>query len=128
MTSMTGSMRGKNRRFSQPRSTAAPNCSGKPTTWPSRKEAVPGPIYPPLSEKGNVRQGFFGEEQLRQVLSHFLEHLQDFCLFGFLVGWRKEEISVIGWDQVEDDTIRLSGTETKNGEPRMIVSKESWRN
>jgi integrase len=54
------------------------------------------------------------------VLSYLPEYLQDYCLFGFLSGWRRGEISVIAWEDVEDGTVRLAGEHSKNGEPRTI--------
>ena len=86
-----------------------------------RRRLSNAPFIRHLSEKGNTRIGFFDEGQFRQVLRHLPEYLQDFCLFGYKAGWRKGEIAVLGWDDVEDDTIRLRGEDSKNGEPRMIV-------
>jgi len=79
------------------------------------------PVIRHLSEKGNTRTGFFAEEQFRQVVTHLPEYLQDYCLFDFLVGWRKSETTSLRWELVEDDTIRLRGEDSKNGEPRMVV-------
>ncbi len=74
-----------------------------------------------LPERGNERQGFFAEAQFRSVVENLPEHLRDFVLFGYLVGWRKSEIAALRWEDVDGDTIRLRGVDAKNGEPRMIV-------
>lgn len=74
-----------------------------------------------LSEKGNTRTGFFDEPQFREVLKNLPEYLQDFALFGYLTGWRKNEVATLGWEDVEGDTIRLKGINAKTGEPRMVV-------
>jgi integrase len=79
------------------------------------------PIIRHLSEKGNTRTGFFDEQQFREVLTHLPDHLRDCCLFGFLCGWRKNEIKTLAWEDVEGDTIRLKGINAKTGEPRMVV-------
>ena len=86
-----------------------------------RRRLSNAPFIRHLSEKGNTRTGFFDERQFRQVLTHLPEYLQDYCLFGYKAGWRKGEIAALGWDDVEDDPIRLRGEDSKNGEPRMIV-------
>jgi integrase len=79
------------------------------------------PVIRHLSEKGNTRTGFFDEPQFRDACQRLPEHLRDFCLFGFLVGWRKNEVATLGWEDVEGDTIRLKGINAKTGEPRMVV-------
>ena len=79
------------------------------------------PVIRHLSEQGNARTGFFDEAKFREVLTHFPEYLQDYCLFGFLCGWRKNEIKTLAWEDVEGDTIRLKGINAKTGEPRMVV-------
>lgn len=74
-----------------------------------------------LSEKNNVRQGFFTVEEFEAVVTNLPDDLQDFCRFGFLTGWRKNEIASLRWSDVEDGTIRLRGENSKNREPRQIV-------
>jgi integrase len=74
-----------------------------------------------LSEKDNARQGFFSAQEFRAVKENLPYYLQDFALFGYLVGWRKGEIASLLWSDVQSDVIRLRGEHSKNGEPRMIV-------
>jgi integrase len=81
----------------------------------------PAPRIRRLSEKGNVRQGFFLEAEFRRVLLHLPPYLYDFCLFAYLVGWRKSEVASLEWTQVEGNVIRLKGVDSKNGEGRLIV-------
>ncbi len=85
-----------------------------------RRRLSQAPHVRKLSEEGNTRKGFFEEGQFRNVHSYLPEYLQDYCLFSFLVGWRKGEISVIAWEDVEDGIVRLAGEDSKNGKPRMI--------
>jgi len=82
---------------------------------------LPAPRIRRLSEKGNERQGFFLEAEFRRVLSNLPDYLHDYCLFDYLVGWRKSEVSSLDWTEVEGNIIRLKGEDSKNGEPRLIV-------
>jgi integrase len=86
-----------------------------------RKHLSKAPVIRHLSEEGNTRQGFFSEADFREVLKNLPEYLQDFCLFGYLVGWRKNECATLDWEDVEGNTIRLKGINSKNGKPRMVV-------
>src|SRR5437870_4047838 len=82
---------------------------------------LPPPRIRRLSEKGNERQGFFLQTEFLRVLANLPAYLHDFCLFDYLVGWRKGEVSSLDWTQVEGNIIRLKGEDSKNGEPRLIV-------
>jgi integrase len=79
------------------------------------------PAITRLSEKGNVRTGFFGEREFRTVTENLPVYLQDFALFGFLCGWRSGELKSLVWEDVDGDCIRLRGVNSKNGEGRVIV-------
>lgn len=74
-----------------------------------------------LSERDNVRQGFFSDAEFRRVAANLPTHLQDFALFGYLTGWRKGEISSLLWEEVEGDVIRLKAENSKNGESRIVT-------
>ena len=74
-----------------------------------------------LTEKHNVRQGFFTIDEFESAVKHLPEDLQDFCRFGFLTGWRKGEIASLRWADVADGVIRLRAERSKNREPRQIV-------
>jgi integrase len=86
-----------------------------------RKRIASAPIVRRLSEKGNARQGFFGERDFRDVMRNLPDYLQDFVLFGYLVGWRSGEIRSLKWKDVDGDVIRLRPEHSKNGEGRVIV-------
>ena len=58
---------------------------------------LPPPRIRRLSEKGNERQGFFLQAEFRRVLANLPAYLHDFCLFDYLVGWRKGEVSSLDW-------------------------------
>jgi integrase len=74
-----------------------------------------------LSEKGNERQGFFGDADFNAVVDFLPEYLRDFCRFAYLTGWRKGEVSSLLWEDLDGDVIRLRGENSKNGEGRSIV-------
>jgi integrase len=74
-----------------------------------------------LSERDNVRTGFFNDAEIRIVIANLPAHLQDFVLFAYLVGWRKNEIRSLLWAEVEADVIRLRAENSKNGESRIVT-------
>ncbi len=86
-----------------------------------RKHLSTAPKIRHLSEKGNERQGFFGDPGFSAVESFLPEYLRDFCRFGYLTGWRKGEIASLLWEDLDDDVIRLKGVNAKNGEGRSVV-------
>lgn len=80
-----------------------------------------GPRIRHLSEKGNTRQGFFTDAEVRALIAFLPEYLKDFVLFGYLTGWRKGEIASLRWEDVEGEIIRLRGGNAKNGEGRSVI-------
>jgi integrase len=46
--------------------------------------------------------------------------LCDYILFAYLTGMRKGEVSSLTWKNLEGDTLRLPGKNSKNGEGRVI--------
>jgi integrase len=87
-----------------------------------------------LDERGNTRQGFFEEPDLRRVVAHLPEYLQDFTLYAYRTGWRKGGIKNLRWPDVtkkiiedketkeraEVEVVFLPGTHWKNGEPQTM--------
>jgi integrase len=74
-----------------------------------------------LSERDNVRTGFFSDAEIRRVIANLPVQLQDFCLFGYLTGWRSGEIKSLVWDEVSGDVIRLRAENSKNRESRIVT-------
>jgi integrase len=74
-----------------------------------------------LSEKLDVRKGYFEAATFRQMLKHLPSYLQDYALFGYLTGWRAGEIRSLLWSFINDDAIDLPGEFSKNGEPRQVI-------
>ena len=81
----------------------------------------PAPEILPLSEPDNVRQAFFCDDEFRLVHSHLPPDLADFALFGYLTGWRKNEIASLTWNEVADGVIRLRGQNAINREGGFIA-------
>jgi integrase len=82
--------------------------------------AVPAPKIRCLSEKGNERKGFFGEQQIRAVIANLPADIADFTLFAWLTGMRKGEIEALSWEDVDGDCIRLAALDSKEREARLI--------
>ena len=95
-----------------------------------RKKLKTAPIIRRLSEKDNVRTGFFEKPDFEALVRHLPDYLQDFARFGYLVGWRRGEISSLLWSDLDMDarSIILRGTEAKNGHPEKCLRRENWRN
>jgi len=87
----------------------------------SRKRLSSAPLIRHLSETGNARQGFFNDTEFRNVLDGLPDYFRDFCLFGYLTGWRRGEIASLGWEDVDGDIIRLRAENSKNGESRTVA-------
>jgi integrase len=47
--------------------------------------------------------------------------VHDFALFGYLTGWRKNEIASLTWSDIEENVIRLRAENSKNREARSVV-------
>jgi integrase len=75
-----------------------------------------------MLEEDNVRKGFFQREQLEVVLKHLRPHNQNPARFGFITGWRKQEILGIRWPQVDfkAGTVCLEPGTTKNKKARIF--------
>lgn len=84
------------------------------------KQLSVAPFIPRLSEIGNERQGFFEMEDFEAVVAKLPEYLQDFCRFGFNVGWRKGSIKSLRWANVGDDVIYLPAQHSKTRKPETM--------
>jgi integrase len=86
-----------------------------------RGDLASAPYVMKLSEAGNARQGFFTEQEFRNVLDNLPSYLQDFILFCYLVGWRSGEVKSLRWEDTEGDSlIRLRDVNSKNGVARSV--------
>ena len=81
------------------------------------------PTVTKLSEADAVRETFYSYAQAEALIAVLPDHLKDFFLWGITCSWRKDEISSLGWDQIDRDarTVRLSHKESKNKKARTIA-------
>lgn len=70
----------------------------------------------------NARSGFFEDGEFAALLLELSPALRPLIRFLRFTGWRRGEGLGLTWDQVdwEGATIRLSGGQTKSGEPRVF--------
>jgi len=74
-----------------------------------------------LSERGNVRKGFFNDAEFNAVAQYLPDDLRDFAEFAYVTAWRRGECASLTWASIDDDVIRLAGEDSKNGEGRSVV-------
>jgi integrase len=74
----------------------------------------------PKLETENTRTGFFSRADFDRVQSHLPADIKDFCLFGFLTGWRKGAVAKLEWSDVHDGRINLRGKLSKNRKPYYV--------
>jgi integrase len=80
---------------------------------------IPWPKVKKLEEK-NIRTGFFSREEFDRVSHDLPSDLRDFCLFGYLTGWRKNAIATLAWSDVHDGNVYLRAVRSKNGKPYFV--------
>ena len=68
------------------------------------------------------RQGFFEEIEFEAFRTALPSELQGFVTFGYLTGWRFQEVAGLTWDRVDMNhgTVRLNAQDTKNEEQRLL--------
>jgi integrase len=81
---------------------------------------LPAPEIRKLDERGNVRSGFFSNDEIRKVIANLPADLSDFVLFAWLTGMRKNEIASLRWEDVDNGAIRLRAENAKSGTSRLI--------
>ena len=54
-----------------------------------RRRLQMAPYIRHLSEKGNMRQGFFAYAEFKRVVEHLPDYLQDFARFAYITGMRR---------------------------------------
>jgi len=89
-----------------------------------RRRLQMAPYIRHLSEKGNVRQGFFAYAEFKRVVEHLPDHLRDFARFAYITGMRRGEIASLTWTDVDDGDLRLRAEDAKNGESRGLPLEE----
>lgn len=84
------------------------------TSTPPKIHLVPG--FPKL--KAKVRTGYFERDRLEAICRHLPKHLVPVARFGYVTGWRHEEVITRCWRHETRAGISLDPGETKNSEGR----------
>jgi len=91
-----------------------------------RAEKVARVPFIEMLKEDNVRTGYledFKYEALREAIPSYLK---GFLTFGYLTGWRKEEVAGLTWDRVvlKGRTVSLEARQTKNKEARNMYMED----
>ena len=86
------------------------------------------PAITMLSEN-NARQGFLEPADFESIVKNLSEHLQDFARFAYLTGWRKGELQILTWADLNREamTVLLSSSIPKTGNPECSRSLANWQ-
>jgi integrase len=78
--------------------------------------------YVELLPENNAKQGFFEDITFEAFRDALPSYLKAFVTFGYLTGWRREEVAGLTWDRIdmERKTIELRPEETKNKTARLM--------
>ena len=90
---------------------------------------LPRSPYIPTLREDNVRQGFFEPGEFVAVRTTLPDDLQPVLTFGYLTGWRKQEVLTLQWRQVDREAgvVRLEPGTTKEGEGRLLMLEGELR-
>jgi integrase len=85
-------------------------------------ELLPHVPHVPGVRVRNTRTGFIEDPELEGILSHLPEVLRTAIRFIALTGWRKREVLLLQWRQVDwtAKVVRLDPGSTKNDEGRVF--------
>ena len=83
------------------------------------------PHFDMLAED-NVREGYLEDFEYEALKDALPAYLKGFLTFGYLTGWRKEEVAGLTWDRVDlqERTVSLKASQTKNKEARHMYMEE----
>jgi integrase len=83
--------------------------------------------YVPTLPENNARRGFFEKDEFERILPHLPAPMDDVARFGYVSGWRKEEIRTMRWSQVDRSAREVRLFDSKNGEGRLLPLDEgTW--
>jgi integrase len=82
------------------------------------------PHVPRLRER-NARTGFFEKDEVERIARFLPSPVDDMTRFGFLCGWRREEIRTLKWESIDRQAREITLTDSKNGERRTLPLDES---
>ena len=81
----------------------------------------------PMLRETNVRQGFFTREEIDRLVSFLPDDLGRMVLFGFLTGWRLDEIQGLEWQNVDFTAGEVRLFRSKNEDGRVFPFTEEIR-
>jgi integrase len=85
------------------------------------------PHVPRLRER-NARTGFFEKDEVERIVNFLPSPVDDMTRFGFLSGWRREEIRTLKWENVDRQAREITLIDSKNGERRTLPLDEiGWQ-
>jgi integrase len=82
---------------------------------------LPAPKFDIASETGNVRTGFFTEQELTKIKAVLTADLSDFFQWCAATGMRRGEASQLRWEWIRDERLSVPGEFCKNGRPHNIA-------
>ncbi len=91
-----------------------------------RAELVARVPYIRMLEENNVKTGFLEDFEYEALHDAMPEYLKGFLTFGYLTGWRKEEVAGLTWDRVnlQERSVSLKASQTKNKEARSMYAED----
>ncbi|MEO8190384.1 MAG: site-specific integrase [Acidobacteriota bacterium] len=85
------------------------------------------PPFPPALPEDNARQGFFEADEIDRLVVVLPTPLADMTLLAFRTGWRRDELRLLRWADVDAGTREIRLTTSKNGRPRVVtLDEEDW--
>jgi integrase len=95
---------------------------GQALRYGAAKYALPVPTIPKLSEKHNVRRGFFEKADFEAVANALPDEVVDVARFGYFSSWRRGEILQLTWSDVDRAAgeIHLRAKASKNRQARTL--------
>ncbi len=86
--------------------------------------------YISMLKEDNVKTGYLEDFEYEALLDALPSYLKGFLTFGYLTGWRREEVAAMKWDRVDiqERTVRLNPNHTKNKQARLMYMEDGLLN
>lgn len=92
-----------------------------------REERLARKPYIPQLTEDNARQGFFEADEHELMLKHLPQPMDDIARFGYISGWRRDEICSLQWATVDRAAKEVRIYDSKNGEGRVLpLDDDGW--
>ncbi|MFH1629647.1 MAG: tyrosine-type recombinase/integrase [Pseudomonadota bacterium] len=92
-----------------------------------RAEKVARVPYFDMLTEDNVKTGYLEDFEFEALREALPSYLKGFLTFGYMTGWRKEEVAGLTWDRVDlkARTVTLNADQTKNKEARVMYMEDA---